>query len=845
MYGFSQNYTINQGGSISTCNTTVFDSDSLLDYQNNENYTMTFCSDGGGNIVNIGFATLFAIHPSDTLYIYDGNTISSPLIGKYNNDNIPPGLSSSTSNTSGCITLHFVSDAAVVDSGWSASINCITTCQPIHGVITTTPTLIDYGPDSTYSNICPGDNVQFSVSGTYPDNGVNPVNYAQSDATSTFVWSLGLGGSDVLTQTATATYPDPQGYFVMVTITDANGCSEQIRHKIRVGIPPIFSGIHPTPDTTCFGDTVSLIGGFNQTTSTPNGVTSTPGSIAAGGTVTGETFLPDGSGTSYTTSVSISGFSGQTIAAGTDISSICMNIEHSYIGDLTIELSCPSGASIILSDTYNGTSPASTFLGDANDDGSTIPGIGMDYCFNLGAAWGTMLDENNANNWIPSTVTPGNNILTPGSFQPEESFNNLIGCPVDGNWSITVTDNLGIDNGYIFEWGIALNPAINPNAEPYTVAIVDGYWLTNPDIINYYDTSATAASSNSGIQNFTFQITDEYGCTFDTIIDVFVHPELIPIASPDTIICATQQATLDVDVLGNCNYSWSPTTGLSNPLIQNPIFSSSTTTSYTVTTSISSHPQCTATSNTITVEIKTVPLPTYTGDSIACYGDELTLLVSEGDSFLWPDGSTESNITFTPEKDTILTVIVKNFCSSDTISKIITVNPLPITTMTPADTLIILQESVTLTITDTDLTRSYLWTPNTYLNCDTCVSLISTPNESITYTIITTDTNGCINSRICYIDVQIPDLFIPTGFTPNGDGINDIVFVRSLDISSMSFQVYDRWGGLVFETSDQTVGWDGTFRGKDLDFGVYVYKFEATLLSGKQVKQSGSITLFR
>lgn len=945
----AQSYTINQGGTITTCSGTLYDSDSTANYQNNENYTITFCSNGAGNIINLGFAVLFDIDPSDTLFIYNGNSTASPLIGAYNNNNPPVGVSSTTSNTSGCITLQFVSDGAITDTGWSASIGCVMICQPITPVITTTPALVNYGPDSTYTNICPGDTVLFSATGTYPDNGVNPVNYVQSDATSTFEWSLGVGNV-VNTQSASEVYPNPQGYLIILTMTDVNGCIETVRHKVRTGIPPTFSGVFVQPDTSCFGDTINLIGGFNQTTTAPPGVTTNTGVVSAGGTVAGQTFLPDGSGVSYSTSVNISGFAPQTIVNGTDIAEVCMNIEHSYIGDLTIELSCPNGTTIMLSDTYNGTSPGNTFLGDADDSPapSTTPGIGLDYCFDLGAAWGTMNTENNNSNWIPSTVTSGNNILTPGSFQPEQNFSGLIGCPIDGNWTITITDNIGIDNGYIFEWSILLNPAINPNAEFYTVNILNGIWLTSPSIIVDYDTLALAVPGSAGISSYIFEVTDEYGCNFDTTVQVFVLDELTPVASPDTIVCLGQQVTLDINTVSTCvysldlydsfgdgwnnaildvfingapfltnitvpncggascnstfnipvttgdiitmnytggtfdnendvtlydaggnlvftindppdgfiggnitvvcgallNYLWSPATGLNDPTINNPIFNGSTTSSYTVTTSYTNFPQCSATSDSILLEVKNDPDPLVLGDSIVCIGNGIMLSVSDAISYLWPDGSTGSSVSFIPSADTLITVTASNFCDTFVLNRNIVVNPNPTITILP-DTSIVVQESIKIITTGGGSGANYTWSPSDGLNCTNCQQPIASPIETTTYTVEVIDSNGCKSYEYITIDVLLPDLFIPTGFSPNNDGFNDAVFVRSLDIKTMVLQIYNRWGGLVFETEDQKIGWDGTSNGKKLDFGVYVYRFEATLLSGERVTQSGSITLFR
>ena len=216
-----------------------------------------------------------------------------------------------------------------------------------------------------------------------------------------------------------------------------------------------------------------------------------------------------------------------------------MNIEHSYIGDLDIQLTCPDGTTIMLSNTNAGSGSGSTFLGDANDDGTNTPGVGMDYCFSLAATWGTMDDENIAQNWIPSTVTPGNNVLAPGDFQPEESFNNLVGCPIDGNWTITVTDNLNVDNGYIFEWGITLDPDINPNNEFYSPVIVSEGWVNDPSIISgQNDTAIVVQPPTVGTYNYTYVVTDNFGCTYDTTVSVYVLPK--PSVMTDTIACNNQ-----------------------------------------------------------------------------------------------------------------------------------------------------------------------------------------------------------------------------------------------------------------------------------------------------------------
>ena len=89
-----------------------------------------------------------------------------------------------------------------------------------------------------------------------------------------------------------------------------------------------------------------------------------------------------------------------------------------------------------------------------------------------------------------------------------------------------------------------------------------------------------------------------------------------------------------------------------------------------------------------------------------------------------------------------------------------------------------------------------------------------------------TDELGCIGLDSLLSISQCPTRFyIPNAFSPNGDGVNDVFGVAGLEIVSMTLQVFDRWGALVFETTDQEVGWDGTIRGQDADVGQYVWRF--------------------
>lgn len=105
---------------------------------------------------------------------------------------------------------------------------------------------------------------------------------------------------------------------------------------------------------------------------------------------------------------------------------------------------------------------------------------------------------------------------------------------------------------------------------------------------------------------------------------------------------------------------------------------------------------------------------------------------------------------------------------------------------------------------------------------------------------------GCPDSaqvNICILDPA--RVFIPDIFSPNGDGLNDELFVRGQGLSDMTFQIFDRWGDRVFLSENADFPWDGRFRGVDVPSGVYVYFFKARLSDGTFIEQQGNITLVR
>jgi gliding motility-associated-like protein len=146
-------------------------------------------------------------------------------------------------------------------------------------------------------------------------------------------------------------------------------------------------------------------------------------------------------------------------------------------------------------------------------------------------------------------------------------------------------------------------------------------------------------------------------------------------------------------------------------------------------------------------------------------------------------------------------------------------------------------------------TFNYSWSPTLGLSNSEIANPQATIEQTMVYTLTVSD-GLCSGSDTVLIKVfdsicGAPFVFIPNAFSPNKDGQNDKLYVRGPFIQSFVFRVYDRWGELVWETTNLSEGWDGTFRGKLLDPDVYDYYLQATCVGGLENIIKGNVTLIR
>jgi gliding motility-associated-like protein len=161
-------------------------------------------------------------------------------------------------------------------------------------------------------------------------------------------------------------------------------------------------------------------------------------------------------------------------------------------------------------------------------------------------------------------------------------------------------------------------------------------------------------------------------------------------------------------------------------------------------------------------------------------------------------------------------------------------------------------DSVQLSLFTNTLVDSVAWRNDLGLSCLDCPEPFVKPTETTTYSVVVTDENGCqASARINVLVDEKRKIYIPSAFSPNGDGINDVFTVEGRsDMRVLSLRVFDRWGGELFGGGDTVFGgrdhsWDGRFRDEDVEVGVYIYVVEVTFTDGSVETRAGELLLIR
>ncbi len=503
------------GETIATCSATftLGGGDDEDHYEPDADYQVTFVSNSEETPHLSVFFDFFQLGQDDVLLVYDGESDDAPLIF----DATGQELQGQTIFSSGdSLHFHFQSSEFDPDDpddledrlGWSASISCMSLCELFVVIIDPVDGL----------KACPEDpqEVQFTADATYL---ADHVDFDVDDIT--FTWTI---EEQTLTgDTISWIFEDPGAYTVGVVAHDTgNDCHAATYEVFMVATVPHFDGTNISTDIACAEETFTLYGVGNAI----------PWS---GFPISVEEEVPVLMGLEdanvYTSTLEFDVFpEGLELLAADDFNRVCVLMEHVDHTQISIELESPQGEVVQLKEAAG----QSAHLGEPVVWVDTIPGTGYEYCFSPSPAFGTLAETSpdfhdytdNAGNYYAWEA-----YMPPGNYTPAESLGNFQESTFNGEWTIRVEDNMIGEGqtGHVFGWSLLFKDELYPDSLIFTPEIVDGQW--------YYDGSpietvtddlgnfrADTHMDSEGFYEFLFEITDDFGCTYDTTLTIEILP---------------------------------------------------------------------------------------------------------------------------------------------------------------------------------------------------------------------------------------------------------------------------------------------------------------------------------
>lgn len=397
---------------------------------------------------------------------------------------------------------------------------------------------------------------------------------------------------------------------------------------------------------------------------------------------------------------------------------------------------------------------------------------------------------------------------------------------------------------------------------PYQAQIfsADSVTVVNWSFSNGLNTNGLVVNNiyvNAGTHTATLITGTLYGCQDTISKTITINPSPNIIASPDVTICKGQATQLNVT--GTTSYNWSPLNGtLSCTTCNNPLANPLTTTQYVVTGTNSFG--CTAIDTIVVTVAQPIDIVTSPNDTI-CIGQSAQLNVTGATTYVWsPAATLSSAVSATPLATPVLTTQYRVIgfdsynCFQDTAYVLVAVGQYP-TVSLGADKILPTGTPLPLTtvVTNGPITK-WVWGPlSATLSCNDCPLPIATIKREVCYSVEVANLYKCAaRDTICVkVFCEGTQVFIPNAFTPDGDGVNDILMVRAQGIRTVkNFRIFNRWGQVVFERNnfapnDVAAGWDGTVGGKPASPDVYVYTCEVVCENDISYTYKGNVSIVK
>jgi gliding motility-associated-like protein len=427
---------------------------------------------------------------------------------------------------------------------------------------------------------------------------------------------------------------------------------------------------------------------------------------------------------------------------------------------------------------------------------------------------------------------------------------------IAGTYTCVITDA----NGCTFQQTVTITapPAITATST-----------ATNPSCGNSNGSATTTASGGTGTLSYawapsggntssatglaagtyTCTVTDANGCTQTTTVVLNnSNGPSVTLQSQTNLTCGNaNNGAATVSVNGGTapyTYAWAPSGGTGA--------TASGLAGGTYTCTITDANGCTTT-QTVTIT-SPPPIVANTSTTFASCGHNdgtATATASGGTgnlTYSWtPAGGTNANATGLAVGNYTVTITDANGCSVTQTATVSNGNG-PTAGISP-DVTIIGGNSTPLAATGGG---SYSWSPTWGLSCGTCANPVASPTTTTMYCVTVTDTGGCTDVACMTVTVDIPcpsnaDFSAPNAFSPNDDGHNDVFSINGWKTCLVNFKIviYDRWGEKVYESTDITAGWDGTYKGKPMDPAVFIYVITAKLQNGTEITKKGNVSLIK
>ncbi|HNR53768.1 MAG TPA: gliding motility-associated C-terminal domain-containing protein [Flavobacteriales bacterium] len=517
--------------------------------------------------------------------------------------------------------------------------------------------------------------------------------------------------------------------------------------------------------------------------------------------------------------------------------------------------------------------------------------------------------------------------------------------------AVSPTNNSGLCNNAVFKFDMDLPMVVadfnsTVNCLPAPVSFSNASYGASSYEWSFGDNSTSTQSSPShvyatpGVYTVRLVASNPGACNLsDTTYRQVVVLGADAQDLPDTLICAGGSAQIGLlPIVGpGITYTWSPTTGLSNASVANPVANPTTSTTYTLT--ISNGTCSSVIEQTVVVRDLTIDAG---ADRTLCGPNAQAQLVASGygnvNSFQWSSSNSFSDMLNTTSADSTANIDitagawyhvrgtngacqaldsvyidvsnggigldpVEAICSGDTgainlfgadpgstfnwspeeyitqgqgtfriwtnapttttYSVTVTspsgctwngsaqqaVSPLNASSIQASANPLVLVSGGNVQLQAFPSGLSYSWLPQQPLDDPFSEAPIAIITSTTRFTVTVSD-GICAKDASVLVEVRElicdePDIFVPNTFTPNGDGKNDVLYVRGRNIATLDFKVFDRWGELVFETTDVSRGWDGTYEGRPVDPAVFVYHLTAYCVDGQQYFTKGNVTVVR